>query len=497
MPGCTITPNCSASNFEANPDIAGPGVIAAFLVSAWLSVLVITFEYLFVDDGIPWANPLDRLIIDWTKKLLKLERRKVRSLQPAVLMVSDQQLVTGLSILAVGFITHCTISQYHFYIVTTLGTISFIVHQTSIDALRVYLHGQTTMKLWRVALMTLMLGLIIVATDITSDGNFSQNLAPPTQCIWDTYSGGGLSLWLVLLLWNYVNVVKVCFPGAFHRVIPKRKSLDHRESFSDLLERLRRKHTRMVRESRQMQERASAMPFPLGFITMMRGTLRLRTLDVAPFIFHACIIALYTVHQIFKSEVIDLWLTYMMLGYETIAIYQIKALGSSTGERIGSENVWGFGQILALLLLILPLMSILDVYYDDGDPPEPDTLTNANDTESICLNQTPQQPEAESRDVGEVSLSTYIISVSPPLESSVIPGLGSVNAGGVLDGSSALQSSQAQLQAHNSETKSGMGLESYMYGSLWFRCWILSATCVSFILSCVIMFVNGPIVVMK
>ena len=49
-------------------------------------------------------------------------------IEKVVLNLSDQQLLTGLSVLIAGFATHCSISAYHFEVVSDLAWFSSNVH---------------------------------------------------------------------------------------------------------------------------------------------------------------------------------------------------------------------------------------------------------------------------------------------------------------------------------------------------------------------------------
>jgi hypothetical protein len=71
------------------------------------------------------------------------------AIQQVVLVLSDQQLITGASILIIGYMKHCTITQYHFYIVSLLGWISFATHQPTAMILQKYLIARPSMRHWR------------------------------------------------------------------------------------------------------------------------------------------------------------------------------------------------------------------------------------------------------------------------------------------------------------------------------------------------------------
>ncbi|KAI0843555.1 hypothetical protein F5Y06DRAFT_302690 [Hypoxylon sp. FL0890] len=233
MPSCPAEPKCFEVRFEADPDIAGIGVILAFLISAWSSLLVITVEFFSLHrDGfdIHFAF-LDELLKGYIQKLTKRFKKPwaLESIQPAVLMVSDQQLVTGISIMNASYIQHCTITQYHFYIVYLLGFISCQVYNASLGALKLYVNERPAMKLWRAILMTVLTGMVIHNSFITCNDEFltgdEENLyfGSSTQCVWsefvDTkhyqYELPLLIATLIILLWSYLEDAWVFYPEAF------------------------------------------------------------------------------------------------------------------------------------------------------------------------------------------------------------------------------------------------------------------------------------------
>lgn len=51
----------------------------------------------------------------------------------------------------------------------------------------------------------------------------------------------------------------------------------------------------------------------------------------------------------------------MALGWGTIRVLQDRWVGASAG--LEQQNAWGFGQVVALCLLILPLFAFLEIIY--------------------------------------------------------------------------------------------------------------------------------------
>lgn len=65
---------------------------------------------------------------------------------------------------------------------------------------------------------------------------------------------------------------------------------------------------------------------------------------------------------VLESNLINLLRIIGILIIQTLAVCWTKHRAASSGEMEGSENEMGFGQIMPLLLLILPVLSIVQSY---------------------------------------------------------------------------------------------------------------------------------------
>ena len=89
--------------------------------------------------------------------------RRSKGLEKFILALSDQQLVTGLAVLIAGYISPCSMSIYHFRIIAALGWFSSTVHLSTLSVLRVYFIEHPRLRDWRVVAMLFVLVLLIVA----------------------------------------------------------------------------------------------------------------------------------------------------------------------------------------------------------------------------------------------------------------------------------------------------------------------------------------------
>lgn len=188
-------------------------VILSFLIAAWLTYALALVTFLFAEgalDGLGgFTTEFDFLMIKLVKRLklrmwnfVKERSRLLRVLtkltpsiaqregftkeqmQGVCLMLLDQQLITGSSILLVAFSKHIEITEYHFYIATNLSLASFATIQAVVFLVRDLLDDPFR-KGWR------MLWIVtIFATSITGNvvwyNEYFLNASPwgaPMRCV--------------------------------------------------------------------------------------------------------------------------------------------------------------------------------------------------------------------------------------------------------------------------------------------------------------------------
>lgn len=171
-------------------------VITGFMATAYITLILVIVHYLFDHDQT--KNPVDRVIIDSVAKLWKYlisDRDKPalkwsEAIEFAVLMFSDQQLITGIGILVSGYTQiNCGLSAYHWQIVVYLAWFSSLTHLTTLTALRTFFREQPTLAYWRVFFMGCT--VVLLATALGSTGYIYQDylstpLAVPAFCLFST-----------------------------------------------------------------------------------------------------------------------------------------------------------------------------------------------------------------------------------------------------------------------------------------------------------------------
>ncbi|OCK75718.1 hypothetical protein K432DRAFT_408781 [Lepidopterella palustris CBS 459.81] len=107
------------------------------------------------------------LEIETEEKKENFKKRLKDFVEHVTLGLSDQQLITGLAILTIGYTRHCTISSRHFWIVFDLSFFSAVTHLASLLALRSYFSKYRRLRDFRVFLMLCNYIMLLVAAILT------------------------------------------------------------------------------------------------------------------------------------------------------------------------------------------------------------------------------------------------------------------------------------------------------------------------------------------
>lgn len=165
------------------------------MLAAYSTLVLVILHYLFDYNGTD--NSIDSAVIKniprlWNNKGRKPSKRWSKGLEAAVLMFSDQQIITGIAILISGYSQlPCGISIYHWQIVVDLAWFSSLTHLTTMTALRRFFHDRPDMAVWRVILMgstIVLLGSALGPTGYVSIGSIERNsvakIAVPAICLY-------------------------------------------------------------------------------------------------------------------------------------------------------------------------------------------------------------------------------------------------------------------------------------------------------------------------
>ena len=274
-------------------------------------------------------------------------------IEKVVLNLSDQQLLTGLSVLIAGFATHCSISAYHFAIVGDLAWFSSNVHLTSLTVLENYLLDAKGVRNWRVVSMVCM-GILLLANSVMQAhwawyGSWSFD----AQCLFDNLSGnwGGSPGY-----WAEVNIALIVVSYPFQMLL----LFDRTSNFID--------EWLGIRQSKRMDR---AVQTSNELISSSKSTLMKLRYQCQRFIYITACVVHTLVAALMGSRTASFALDLFWFGY---GVWNIKSDRDSAADQMdGSENSFTFGQIMPLLLLSSTIFVFKETY--DGEIPTLNTLS--------------------------------------------------------------------------------------------------------------------------
>ncbi|KAK5989398.1 hypothetical protein PT974_10917 [Cladobotryum mycophilum] len=350
--------HCFNTTVTAGDFTRKDSVTTAFLASAYISVLLQLISYFLPGVvGRVWFNSMDELFTKVGASVLMANRPPdwvIESGRKTVMMISYQQLVTGIAIFIVGFVKHCTITQYHFYVVYLLGSISSIVHQSAIFLLTDELRKNTILHTSR-AVVVIVLSIMLLAGQFlvcTVDYfRYSYGLSP--HCAWTRISYDGVSVALLVIgtimtIWGLLDAIYAIYPTWSVSVKTRKVSF----CFVPILRFPSRWHSKPLRQSKKVR--------------MEGGILRKTAIRVAWLVLMTPSFLLSVICFGFS----EIWTSHALsvLRICTGLIWASKELVTTRQHTVenrmqGSENEWGFGQLLPLLLLVLPMLSAIEIYF--------------------------------------------------------------------------------------------------------------------------------------
>lgn len=336
---------------KADADISGKGVVLAFFLSAYFTFFVTLISYLcgLVDDD---------LLSSVDQKIFYIKHRATRyptahaALQKAVLVLSDQQVVTGIAIMGAGFqgLRKGDISSYHFQIVVYLAWMSSSVHLSALTLLSSFLNTHKGLLVSRLCGMLVLLVLLVVDLVPTISNDWGIEHWPamvpghtgwgiPAICFWGRLYGNGISpdavVSLAILGWSYVwKVGALFFPH-------------------------RRWYNRWIRFPVE-NVLIAILIRPARRYVATRDTrwLWLYRLGLVPSL------TIFAIAEFFTSFAASMWLSLLGLIFGTVQVLiPRQQVARFTQEE---EDSWEFGQLVPLILLILPLGAVLEHVWPRG-----------------------------------------------------------------------------------------------------------------------------------
>jgi hypothetical protein len=169
----------------------------------------------------------------------KASEHWIAAIEGAILIFSDQQIVTGISILISGFSQlHTGLSSYHWQSVVNLAWLSSVTHLITLTSLRRQARENIPFRWWRIIAMSIMavvligalvpVGYLTVVGSIPysfpawclyhpglqwSNYHFTDDIPDFYPDIYPVYNSFYIMLAVVILVWSYLSRMWTLFPN--------------------------------------------------------------------------------------------------------------------------------------------------------------------------------------------------------------------------------------------------------------------------------------------
>ncbi|KAL8647562.1 MAG: hypothetical protein Q9226_006381, partial [Calogaya cf. arnoldii] len=353
-------------DIHADPDIAGIGIICAFVVTNFVNI-AIAFAGLFFGmiRGLE-ANAIDRLVFSQLQKVsfLRVKDSRFKFWQPIMealtLALSDQQILMGILILVTGFIKHCSISAYHFELISDLAWFSSNTNLTSLIVLQIYFSEHPSLRNWRVCSMLVLFVFLMVALALEGHRQWYDSRNCPAQCLFDEFLvkvGGepakSMTSSMAILIYSYsVSVAQLSKPYGFDLF------------FFDRLVR------KMERSIATLQDSIVSSSSKGGLTSYATSVLLLPA-----WVFMTCVKGAFIGITAFVDSIVVSLCSDVV--WFALGLWDLMALRNIPQDEIkGNENAWGFGQVVQVLLLTSIVLTFKDLYTGKSwNWPFPDRIT--------------------------------------------------------------------------------------------------------------------------
>ena len=275
-----------------------------------------------------------------------------KAIDNAVLGYADQQIIYGFAILIAGFIQWGSISVYHYHVVIYLAWMSSNTHLSAVTLLPWIFDNENRQirNMLRLIGMSIVAAMLVAALVPTTKRfwfliAFNWSDLPtgvPAHCFWQSEYAGTFEK---DSLWSFLIVIASCmFKGAqLFGLSRQAKKFEF-----VLLRGLARKIDRVLKE--------------LEKDTQRRTWLLLRYKFTVNLYAHV-----WFVSELSKSVTVSLWMCGAGLAWGSLKLLLVRR--SIGAEVLKNENIWSFGQSLALLLLTIPMIAFLEAASGRGNLP--------------------------------------------------------------------------------------------------------------------------------
>ena len=366
-------------------------MLIGFAATAYSTLLLCVAYYLV--DFKRVSNPVDQKCIDRFYRLFNQSRPSeewTKAIEAAVLTFSDQQVITGIAMLISGYSQlRSGLAVYYWQLTVDLAWFSSITHLTTLTCLRYYFQERQGLKILRLICMAVTAGMLscaVISTGYLGGVNFSFDY--PAWCLFHPtllrtatndyplrdgsdwtgyYNAVYVAVVLLLLSVSYGARVIQLFPSIMDKIRQK-----GRARLSDFA------HSRLL----EYKNRALGNTFRTYWASVY--TLALATyciLKAATDLYSSMLWEVCSVPQILLNDSHTdyghkiTWLATALV-WGTIRIIEDRQIDigfqgpdpvSMSGQDLRSavleDDIWGFGQVVTVALLLAPLFSFLETTY--------------------------------------------------------------------------------------------------------------------------------------
>ncbi|KAF4434641.1 hypothetical protein F53441_13658 [Fusarium austroafricanum] len=370
---CSSTCKDFPKEIPSYGDIGGIGVALAFIVTAWMVVVVLIGYYLTVFDPkldpfrkegtqklSRYPNSIDYSVHELLQKIPGLgsnggprSARYLRlgaMLNACILMLADLQIFTALSILVGAYASMgCEIVAYHWQYMIYLAWLASVTHLAGLSFLRNHLANNGVKCYWRLAAMffiqSLLSAAVGLATHFGDDPWLKSGGGRPAICYFKEHTEVSSNSFqsavkiIILLVWGFfIRVAKMFQP--FEGGLRKCAAQLHKKA----------------RNQRYETYDRNEWDFRHGIFKNVKN------LWLGPWII-ATLEVLSIQLDLFTSFLAEVyWLLFSII-WITIRLVNLRNLGNQ------DDSKWTFGQVLPVFLLIAPFATAVETFCSKQETP--------------------------------------------------------------------------------------------------------------------------------
>lgn len=348
-----------------------------------------------VDDGI--IKFFRGRILSW-----RPSRRLEYAMEKSVLILSDTELVTGLGILIAGYTQlTCGISAYHWQIMVYIAWLISFSFLSAMAFLQDYFRSNNNMRVIRISFMVILAALLITALVPTGSIHFlniltfQQGYYPgmAAACYYKQIAHGTFLQSGSTRAWSMVISILVVAISYIHcgvRLFDPWATTSHKYLRS--LPGTKFKHGLRFLEEKSKLSGLRGIVWRVVFMNMVGVFAVCRaTFDIASSMF---------LEVIWLSLAMS-WGTIKIWNTKAISLVSIEGYNVSLNRAVIQEEEWSFGQMLPLLLVLLPLLSMAQAYLDN-DAKAQDALERSERLQDTAISELAGSAKAQSPVLSEV-----------------------------------------------------------------------------------------------